>query len=45
MKRQLYFLPLGISALFQKHPKVLLLTTEVHEDVPVHFGGKYFGTD
>jgi len=35
----------GIKHLMDKHPKVLLLTTEVAEDVPTHFGEKYFGTE
>ena len=31
--------------LFKKHPKVHMLTTEINNDVPVHFGYKYYGTD
>lgn len=40
----LFATPRGINTLFKKHPNVLLLTTEIHDDVPSHFGEKYYGT-
>lgn len=40
----LFATPKGMQKLFDKFPKVLLLTTEVQDNVPSHFGEKYFGT-
>ena len=39
------FISLGLKALMEKYPKVLILTTEISDDVPTHFGEKYFGTE
>ena len=36
---------LGMDSLFRKHPDVHMLTTEINNNVPIHFGYKYFGTD
>lgn len=36
---------LGIDKLFKAYPNIRLLTTEVRDDVPLHFGDKYFGTE
>jgi len=40
----LFATPQSLEMLFTKHPNVLLLTTEVNQQVPVHFGDQYFGT-
>jgi len=41
----LFASPVGLKALMEKYPKVLILTTEISDDVPTHFGEKYFGTE
>lgn len=41
----LFATPHGLKSLMDKYPKALVLTTEICEDVPTHFGEKYFGTE
>jgi uracil phosphoribosyltransferase len=35
----------GIQSLLSKYPGITMLTSEVHEFCPSHFGQKYFGSD
>jgi len=41
----LFATPDGIHSVLQRHPQIRILTSEVHNVVPLHFGQKYFGTD
>ncbi|ESO07615.1 hypothetical protein HELRODRAFT_75946 [Helobdella robusta] len=41
----LFSTPEGIQKVFKSFPNVKLITSEVHEHPPIHFGQKYFGTD
>lgn len=36
---------LSVAMVLEKYRQLILLTTEVYEDVPTQFGRKYFGTD
>ena len=36
---------LGAKYLLKRFPDVTMLTSEVHEFCPSHFGQKYFGAD
>nr|XP_039270652.1 uracil phosphoribosyltransferase homolog [Styela clava] len=41
----LFCAPEGVHAVASKHPNIRILTSEVHENAPIYFGKKYFGTD
>lgn len=41
----LFATPQGIRSVLLKYPQVKILTSEVHNVVPLHFGQRYFGTD
>jgi len=41
----LFATPPSIDKLFTAYPNIRLLTTEVRDNVPLHFGDKYFGTE
>ena len=41
----LFTTPQGLNAIIHSHPKITVLSTELHPIAPVHFGQKYFGTD
>jgi len=41
----LFATPNGIRSVLARHPQLKILTSEVHQVVPLHFGQKYFGTD
>lgn len=40
----LFATPKSLDLLYGKHPMVHLLTTDIKEQVPIHFGDQYFGT-
>lgn len=41
----LFCAPAGVEAISKKHSQVQILTSEMIDDAPLHFGQKYFGTD
>jgi len=41
----LFCTPSAARRIVAQFPKLSILTTEVHEVTPNHFGEKYFGTD
>ena len=41
----LFCTPLGAYSCLKKFPNITVLTSEVHEQCPSHFGPKYFGSD
>jgi uracil phosphoribosyltransferase len=41
----LFCTPSAARRIVAQFPKLNILTTEVHEVTPNHFGEKYFGTD
>ena len=43
--KKFMFLSLGVTNVLGKYKKLILLTTEVYNEVPTQFGRKYFGTD
>ncbi|XP_008325573.1 uracil phosphoribosyltransferase homolog isoform X2 [Cynoglossus semilaevis] len=41
----LFSTPHGAKSIVQEFPDITILTTEVHQVAPTHFGQRYFGTD
>ncbi|XP_074504488.1 uracil phosphoribosyltransferase homolog [Sebastes fasciatus] len=41
----LFSTPHGAKSIIQEFPEITILTTEVHQVAPTHFGQRYFGTD
>ncbi|XP_037636222.1 uracil phosphoribosyltransferase homolog [Sebastes umbrosus] len=45
MLLSLFSTPHGAKSIIQEFPEITILTTEVHQVAPTHFGQRYFGTD
>ncbi len=41
----LFCTPKAADRIVREFPKLTVLTTEIHDVTPNHFGQKYFGTD
>jgi uracil phosphoribosyltransferase len=41
----LFCTPRAVIHTSEKFPKLTIITSEIHEHIPVNFGMKYFGTD
>ncbi|XP_064627118.1 uracil phosphoribosyltransferase homolog [Lineus longissimus] len=41
----LFITPVAIRSIISTYPKMVVLTSEIHQVAPNHFGQKYFGTD